>query len=119
MDGLIHDEAMQIIRRIYPPLTENQLDNALNFALKKMKRKGITAFADASTKEIYLNTYIRKYGKRPLGLPKCNVFLSEKYFDKEKEKKRIFSSAIKLKCQNANIFFSGIKLFLDGVVESK
>lgn len=108
-----------MIRKIFPPLSEKKLDRALDFALKKMLRKGITCFADASTKEIYLNTYIRKYENSKFGFPKCNVILSNKDFEKESNNGIIFSNEIKNRCKNANINLAGIKLFLDGVAESK
>lgn len=84
-----------------------------------MLRKGITCFADASTKEIYLNAYIRKYKKFKFGLPKCNVILSHKDYKKENDNIRIFSHEIKKNCRDCNINLAGIKLFLDGVAESK
>lgn len=133
LDGLFHDEAMKIIRKSFPKLNEKRLQEAYERATKKLIRKGITCFADASTKDLYLATYVKNSLAshnidNKFKAPLSKIYLSWKDFGLKdydwgnlspKEKFQVFSD-IREKTNkiNGNIKIDTIKIFVDGVVES-
>ena len=132
LDGLFHDESMKLIRRAFPKLTKERLKLAYEKISNKMIRKGITSFADASTKEIYYETYLDSAGneqknskkKKVSFKPKPIIYMSWKDYKQNEwntcsseEKIRKFEENREIDKMN-NLNINTIKIFVDGVLES-
>lgn len=134
LDGLFHDEAMKIIRKSFPKLNQARMQEAYELAIRKMIRNGITCFSDASTKEMYLETYIRNWSdfkQRTQIFPDLKampskICLSWKDFGGKdlnwenlspENRFLIFEEVRKLALKD-NFEIDTIKIFVDGVVES-
>ena len=128
LNGLFFDEAMKLIRKVFPKLTNERLNEAYEKISQKMIRKGITCFADASTKEpyfdIYLNSVKQAENQNEKPKPRPIAYLSWKDFRMNEwslmtmeERMEIFQK-IKEKAKVSNFKADTIKIFIDGVIES-
>ena len=56
--GVLQEAAMDLVQRVIPPLTTDELADGLAAALDEMKRNGITAFMDALSSPALLQAYL-------------------------------------------------------------
>jgi predicted amidohydrolase YtcJ len=56
--GVLQEAAMEIVRRVIPPPTTDELAKDLAAALNELKRNGITAFMDALSSPALLQAYL-------------------------------------------------------------
>jgi len=124
-NGLFHDESMKLIRKAFPKLTSERLKEAYEKISHKMIRKGITCFADASTKEWYYETYLNSMKeKNTSSKPQPIVYLSWKDFKMNEwsslpaNEKMAILDKVKENAKLSKLKADTIKLFIDGVIES-
>ena len=121
LTGVLHEDAMNLIRAASPRLNDEAREKALFIALDLMMKEGITAFNDACVKPHSYKAY-KKYAEQiKLGNPRAALSIG--WDQLSPEEKSGFTSSIlaeKLKiAPSEKIKISTIKIFVDGVLESK
>jgi hypothetical protein len=74
--GVLQEAAMDLVQRVIPPLTTDELADGLAAALDEMKRNGITAFMDALSSPALVQAYLAlaKSGRIDQRATLCQAF---------------------------------------------
>ncbi|HBA83704.1 MAG TPA: amidohydrolase [Verrucomicrobia bacterium] len=105
--------AMDLVKDVFPPPTEEELAQGLRAFMAQASRRGITAVHDAMVSDRFLRVYERMDADGELNLRVAASLLCE---PNEESTDRLMG--LRQRCRGKHLRAGAAKLFLDGVMES-
>jgi predicted amidohydrolase YtcJ len=121
--GVLHETAMNLIRKAFPPANSSDFEAALRAGIDLMLKHGITSFVDAAVKEHHYDAYSRVYSSPTQPLPTASLCIcwNKMFFDIHpvvcEENMSLLEKFRKISIKNLRVNAS--KIFVDGVADSK